>query len=171
MLRKWMVFAGVVIVLVSLTFILVDVPLQFPNIPPRKGDLNLIFKYGVMARNELNTFNNTFTKDLIIDPPITTRLYLSDEEMKQIWQKMVEIDFFNYPETSSLWTDKFVTPSSDYYIKVQNGSATKEVSWNSNSQLEPNVEDDLGQLVRCITDIVEQRPEYKVLPPPHGGYC
>jgi hypothetical protein len=84
---------------------------------------------------------------------------------------MIEIDFFNYPESFPLSTGGTVTPSSDYYIKVQNGSSTKEVSWNSNSQLDGNVEDNLWQLARLITDVVEQRPEYKALPPPNGGYC
>jgi hypothetical protein len=170
MLPKWKLFTGIVIILALGAFILASVQLQYRYIPPRKSDFNLLFKYGVGAKNELNTFENTCTKDMILSPSITIWLYLSDEEMDQIEQKMIEIDFFNYPSTFPLSTERFVTPSEDFYIKVQNGTATKEVSWNSNSQL-GNVEDNLRQLVRCITDIVEKRPEYKSLPPPNGGYC
>jgi hypothetical protein len=171
MLLKRKIFLSIVIIFVSSTFILVGMELQNPYIPPRKGDFNLIFKYGVGAKNVLNTFDNTYTKDMVMSPPITIRLYLSDEEIEQIRQKMFEIGFFSYPESFPLSTGGGVTPSSDYYIKVQNGSAIKEVSWNSNSHLDGNVEDNLRQLVRCITDVVEQRPEYKALPPPNGGYC
>jgi hypothetical protein len=170
-LLKWKALLGIVVVLVMSTFIVANVGLQYRYVAPRKSGFNLLFKYGVGAKNELNTFDNTYTKDMVMSPPITIGLYLSDEEMGQIEQEMVAIGFFNYPETFPLSTTGFVTPSSDYYIKVQNGSTVKEVSWNSNSQFNGDVEDGLSQLVHRITDIVSQRPEYKALPPPNGGYC
>jgi hypothetical protein len=60
-LLKRKIFLGIVIIFVSATFILVGMELQNPYIPPRKGDFNLLFKYGVEAKNVLNTFDNTYT--------------------------------------------------------------------------------------------------------------
>ena len=140
-----------------------------PLYSPR-GDFNLVFKYGVGAKNELNTFRGMYTKDMVIDHSITIRLTLSQQELAQIHQKMADIDFFNLPESFPQRSDYFVTPSSDYYLKVQNGSRTKEVSWNSNSQLDANVEEGLCELVELIRSIVDQKLEYKILPPARGGY-
>lgn len=172
MLPKWKMVFGIVIGIFLITFIVANIQLQYRYVPPRKSnDFNILFKYGVTARNELNTFDNTYTKDMIIDPPVKIWLYLSDDEMNQIKQKIVEIDFFNLPETLPLRSDGgFVTPQDDFYIKVQNGSAVKEVSWSSNSEVN-SIEQNLTQLANLLTGIVEQRPEYRDLPPPNGGYC
>ncbi len=172
MLPKWKIIFGIVIVTVLTTFLFANIQMQFRYIPPRENnDFNVQFKYGVTARNELNTFNNTYTKDMILDPPITIWLYLSDEEMNQIKQKMTEIDFFNLPEALPPRSyGAFVEPQDNFYIKAQNGSTTKEVSWNSNSEVN-GIEQNLTQLANLMTRIIEQRPEYRELPPPNGGYC
>jgi hypothetical protein len=140
-------------------------PLYLPQ-----GDFNLIFKYGVGEKNELNTFRGTFTKDMVIDPSIKIRLTLSKQELAEIYQKMIEIDFFNLPESFPDRPDYFVTPRTDYYLKVQNGSLTKEVSWNTNSQLDADIDKNLHELVDLIGSIIEQKLEYKILPRPRGAY-
>ena len=135
-----------------------------------QGDFNLVFKYGVGAKNELNTFRGTYTKDMVIDPSITIRLTLSKQELSQIYQKMVEIEFFSLPESFPDRPNYHVTPSTDYYLKVENASRTKEVGWNTNSQLDSNVEEGLYELVELIRSFVEQKPQYRLLPPARGGY-
>ncbi len=65
---------------------------------PGDSTFNLIFKYGVDAKNILNTFEGTYTKDMIPDPPIATKLSLTREELDTIYKKMVDIDFFSYPD-------------------------------------------------------------------------
>ena len=57
--------------------------------------INLIFKYGITARNVLNTFSCTYTKDLVLDPPITTCLKLTIADIDLICDKMNQINFFN----------------------------------------------------------------------------
>jgi hypothetical protein len=58
-----------------------------------KNPVNIVFKYGYDYRNELNTFNGTYTKDLIIDGTATTRLILSQEELSYVQSKLSDIDF------------------------------------------------------------------------------
>ncbi len=62
---------------------------------------NFVFTYGVNADNVLNTFNGSFTKDLVCDPDTTVALVLAQADLDSIYRKMVEIDFFNYPESFS----------------------------------------------------------------------
>ena len=99
-----------------------------------ESNLNLIFRYGIGARNELDTFQGTYTKDMIRDLPITVNLALSEEEMDRIYQKMVEINFFNYPDQFSVSVPigeptGMVTPYASYYFKVDYNSQIKELRW------------------------------------------
>ena len=133
-----------------------------------KNPVNLDFKYGFAGRNELNTFNGTFTKDLIIDGTITTRLTLSKEELTLIQQKLSDVGFWDYPETFP--STGCVTPRADYYIKVVNASTVKEVSWYSDSVSDTRTAN-LQQLYSFINDMIMEKLEYKLLPPASGGYC
>lgn len=137
---------------------------------PSGDSFDFVFKYGVGAKNKINTFNGTFTKDLVLDPPVTTKLTLTNEEKSQILQRMVDMDLFNLPDNFPGNPSFLVTPQTDYYIKVQNGSQTKEITWSTNSLIETNTQSSLEQLVSYLIDIIEQKPEYKSLPNARGGY-
>ena len=65
-----------------------------PVISPDTRDFNLIFSYGVSARNVLNTFQNTYTEDLIMDGTITVPFVLKESQLQEINSRMVEIGFF-----------------------------------------------------------------------------
>lgn len=141
-----------------------------------ESSFNLIFKYGVGARNVLNTFEQTYTKDMVIDSSITAELSLTKEELDTIYQKMTEIDFFDYPDTFSVVSDAeeiigTITPYSSYYFKVEYDSNLKELWWNDN--IFPDYDEEahkLRELIKLIREIIESKEEYKNLPPPTGGY-
>ena len=134
------------------------------------GDFELLFKYGVGAKNELDTFNGTYTKDMVIDPSITINLTLTVEEKWQIMNKIYPIDFFNLPSSFPINPHMWKTPQTDYFLKVQNGTQTNEVYWNDNSILEDSVEKNLNQLVIYLIEIIENKAVYKALPTPTAGY-
>ena len=141
----------------------------------KASNFNLIFKYGVGAKNELNTFEGTYTKDMIMDPPITVKLYLSQEEVDRIYQKMVEIDFFSYPDKFFVSVPPgevvgMVTPFLSYYFKVEYDSKTKELWWEDEIIKEDEKAEKLRELIKFIRDIIESKEEYKKLPSPRGGY-
>ena len=105
------------------------------NCPPRESDFNFILKHGTYARNELDTFRGIYVKDMVIGLPAQTRLCLTQEDMDNIYQKMVEIDFFNYPDKFSVSIAPgenigIVTPYSSYYFKVEYDSHIKELWWD-----------------------------------------
>jgi hypothetical protein len=145
------------------------------TVPPRESNFNLIFKYGIFAKNELNTFNGTYTKDMVSDPSITVELSLTEEELDSIYEKMIEIDFFNYPDKFSIVPSpndlvRMVTPYSSYYFKVQYDSRIKELRWEDEI-LNPDIQaDKLMELINLIRDIIESKDEYKELPEPTSGY-
>ena len=159
------VVAGLVVV-----YAFLNIPFLGNVLPPydsSRNPVNIVFKFGTGAINELNTFHGTFTKDLIIDGTVTARMIISQEELKQIQRKLV--DFFNYPETFPL-KEHLTMPDYSYYLRVQNSTTVKEVTWSENSEIDSSTEAHLDQLADFLINMIVEKPEYKRLPPATGGY-
>jgi hypothetical protein len=145
------------------------------NPPPRPEHFNFIFKYGPMAKNVLNTFNGTYTWDMVIDPPVTINMTLTEDDLIRIFSKMIEINFFDYPEV-------FVVPQKDVYgyvepfdryrFFVEYRGFKKTVKWNAGAiyKKRNNEATALKELCNLIIEIIESKPEYKTLPKPRSGY-
>jgi hypothetical protein len=136
---------------------------------------DLEFKYGITARNVLNTFEGTYTKDMVADPPITINLALSEEEKEEIYLKMVEINFFDYPDEFSVEISPddmvaMVTPYSSYYFRVARDSQIKELRWDDDIKNPDEQADRLRELIMFIRNIVESKEEYRALPTPTSAY-
>ena len=139
------------------------------------ADFNLVFKYGITARNTLDTYEGTYTKDMIMDPSITIELRLSREDMDKIYQKMLQIDFFSYPDTFAIAVTpgesvSEVTPYSTYFFKVTYASHTRELLWHDKIVRKDEKAERLKELIDLIRGIIESKEEYKKLPEPRGGY-
>jgi hypothetical protein len=146
----------------------------------------MIFRYGCGSiPNELNTFDGTYTKDLIDSPPITIPLTLSEEEIGRIIRKMEEIRFFEYPDEFSLSkmppayrVPLIRQPAEGRYFKVEYGSRRKELKWDDGATswlIEGEVVGDkkaeeLAELVYLIKEIISAKEEVRRLPPVVGGY-
>jgi hypothetical protein len=147
------------------------------GVSPADRDFNIAMQYGVTAANEINTFTNTCTKDLIMDGEVTVPLSLSGPELARIREKVLAIDLLNFPDTlrveSSDSIHVVVAPSMKYRITVSAAHAAKTVYWDDahpvHAGVNPRV-DALRELIALIRDIVESRPEYKRLPAARGGY-
>lgn len=157
---------------------------------PPAGTFTFVLKYGVNAKNVLDTANDRFTKDLVGDT-VTTALALTDAELEQIQNKLVEIDFWNvekYPAYFTVPDAKCRTmPHSSISFVVTEGSVVKELTWQdmsakrncssgrgSRTQAPSEPEylpaEQLRELVRLIQQIVESKPEFQRLPPAKGAY-
>jgi hypothetical protein len=141
--------------------------------PLETRDFNLKFSYGVNARNILNTFQNTYTKDLIVDGVITIPFTLSNNDFKQILDKMNEIKIFEYPDTFVVptWdTTTTIIPFSTYKFEVSYNSSIKYLYWSDNIINANNNATKLRELIKLLTRIIQSKPEYLQLPPAKGGY-
>jgi hypothetical protein len=136
---------------------------------------NLIFKYGFSGRNELDTYRGTFTKDMGLDAPITIGLRLTAEEMETIYRKIVEVDFFSYPDKFSVNLPAGVLetrplPYDTYFFRVTRDGQTKELLWHEKvTNSEPRA-DKLRELINLIRGMIESKDEYKNLPESKSGY-
>jgi hypothetical protein len=139
------------------------------------GNFNFVFKYGVSGGNTLDTFQGTYTRDMILDPAVTINLTLTTGEMNSIYQKMLEIDFFNYPDKFSVHvsdneTKTEVAPYSTYFFRVEYNGKTKELLWHEKYVNTDPPADKLKELINFIKSIIESKNRYKALPKPSGGY-
>lgn len=164
-----------IISLITMTLIL---PVSFAGCSMPEAavsDFNMIFKYGVAAKNEINTFSGTYTKDMVMEPSITANLTFSQQELDIISRKMLEIDFLDYPDVFSIEVAPGEAvgqriPYPSYYFRIAYNSQVKELFWEDKIINESEEADRLRELIRLIIDIIEAKEEYKNLPAPKGGY-
>jgi hypothetical protein len=143
--------------------------------PANESGFNFIFKYGVAGTDTLDTYRDTFTKDMVMDPAVTVNLTLTAGEMDTIHQKMLEIDFFSYPDKFSVDVPEGepkaeLAPYPTYFFRVQDGGRTKELLWHDKYANTDIPGGKLLELIKLITNIIESREEYKKLPEPKSGY-
>jgi|GEM_PF-1286150 len=128
--------------------------------------LNFIFRYGVGAKNELNTFSQTYTKDMVMDSPITVSLKLTNEEITDVYKKINDLKLFDIKKEATE-TNTRVTPCSSYYLKVQSSYPQIGLAWDS---CQGKINDKLQEFTDYIIKIIESKEEYKALPTPKGAY-
>jgi hypothetical protein len=159
--------------LVVLTVLLLQVSCSDNGTGPDRRRFDLQFRYGVLGRNELNTFDNTITKDLILDGVATTRLVLLQRELDTLEARLVAIDIFSYPDTFVVQrgdTVLSITPYPSYIVKVRMGTTWKKVIWEDSIVSSDPKATRLRETLEFIRALVQSKPEYNQLPPARGGY-
>lgn len=139
--------------------------------PSYPEDFEIVFKYGVRTRNILNTSAGTYTKDLIQDPPVTTELTLTERELDTIWQLIQENRFYTLEEQS--WARaQSISPEYKYTLFVHaEGYSDKGVTMTDLYSNYPPNEEAFFNITKKIVSIIENKPAYKALPKPRGGYA
>lgn len=132
------------------------------------------FRYGVYGKNDLNTFEHKYTKDMVSDASITIPFKLTNDQMKVIYKKMMQIDVFDYPEnfkpSDGFFYHTMVTPHKTYYFKVRAGNKTKVINWDDINLSKKKSARNLRDLTELIQKMIHESPEYKKLPEPKSGY-
>lgn len=139
---------------------------------PDEQFLKIHFRYGF--GNELNTFTQTYTKDLALDGYITIPFWLTTAEQQQILDKMESVDFFHLPDTirKVVSGDTAVTFEPDpgrQFLRAEYPNANKEVSWYYPLPANDPAANAISELSEFIQNLIHARPDYQKLPPPRGG--
>lgn len=140
-----------------------EVPLE--STKPSENSFTFIFKYGVGAKNELNTRNGTFTKDMVSDPSITVPMMLTQDELLSISKKIKELGLLEKNPTIISPVKRI--PCSSYYLKVNENSKETIKEWNDCSD---DVKEEYSSFSEFIYSIINSKEEYKNLPQPKSGY-
>jgi hypothetical protein len=143
---------------------------ESPDAPaPDDQMLKIDLQYGF--RDELNTFARTLQKDLVLDGTVTVPFWLTSDEQDQILQKALGIDFFSLPDTLQREPGVFISPDpSPDLLRLQYGSQEKTVVWYYPQDPNDTQWKALLELRNVIIQVIQTKPEYKVLPAARGGY-
>jgi len=142
------------------------------NIMPENTpeDFNFSINFGIGMKNEINTFEGTFTKDLITVGTVTTDITFTEEEMDLIYAEMREINIADakqfIPETIDCEMEPY---GEDEWNILIDGETIR----HSVSETYCNPTNDAKQLIELretIFDIIQEKDNYKELPDAEGGY-
>ena len=149
----------------------------------QENKIHIIYKFGHEVAwprfgryNELNTYNGTFTMDMVreINGTLTIQLELSEKELDTIYQKAIEIDFFNYPTTYEVNLRSRGCKPSHYFIfelGISCGFVSRTVRWTSEHlPRDDDKYDNLNDLARAIWNIIKNTPEFNAMPKPNAAY-
>ena len=123
--------------------------------------------------DQLDTFAGTFTH-FVPDGHYragirTIPASLTPGEMRAVYRQMIAIDLFSYPTTLSLLGTGRFGPAADYNFRVRHNGRTQYVHWTASNSTPTTQEQDLGRLVRTISDILRAYPEVRAVP--RGAGC
>ncbi|SDO49555.1 hypothetical protein [Alkalicoccus daliensis] len=139
---------------------------QLPEEMPE--DFEVILQFGMrQPPNELNTIEETFTKDLITEGPATTEFPLSGEEREFIYTEMREANVLDVAENQGGSSCK--EPHYSYDLEMTAAGDTYKESWDTSCE-NPNTNAWESFMDSMMAEIIEPRPEYQELPEPTGGY-
>lgn len=133
-------------------------------------DFNFSIQFGIGKNNEINTFEGTFTKDLITAGTVTIDMIFTEEEMDLIYSKMKEITIADAKQLIPETIDCTVEPAGeDEWEVLINGETIRHSV--SEAYCEPT--DDAKQLLELrdtIFGLIKDKDSYKELPDAEGGY-
>jgi hypothetical protein len=143
-------------------------PIQMPREPP--GDFGFRFRYGVCLTDELDTFAGWFTRDLPDGTSAMAQLSLNASQMRHLYEKVTQIDFFNYP--SVFGGDQRRPPQFTkglqfvikYQMDVRSGGRTHSVQWDDDQTETGPQADGLRRLFSWAVTFIINAPEVTRLP-------
>ncbi|AJY75629.1 hypothetical protein [Paenibacillus beijingensis] len=142
---------------------------SMPETMPEDFAFSVQFGYG--SRNEINTFNHTVTKDLIVNGTASAPLTFTPDEIAQIYADMRKMNIVGEKVLKPEKVNCSVTPHSEDKWKVRINGQITYLHWSGEYC---NVTEDARQLERLRDDIfalVKNKAAYKELPEPVGGYA
>jgi hypothetical protein len=133
-------------------------------------DFNFSLTYGSYGKQKIDTFKDLVVKDLVEDGTIEARIALSEEEMKQIYNEMMNINVMGELELDLDKDEECHTEPPRISIwDIQMDGKTKSFNYQSYCDYPEDVLN-LLKLEEYIHNIVSIKTEYKALPESRGAY-
>ena len=136
-------------------------------------DAQLVQIFYKSGRNELDTFHNTYQKDLVSAGIVKTGMWLTTREQEIILAHLEFINFFRLPETIYAQPNVVISPDQGaQWLRVKYKEKDKTVIWYYPLPADrfDNYDYRLESTRDLLRVIIESKPEYKALPPVKGGY-
>ncbi len=136
--------------------------------------------FGVGANNLIDTFDGTFTKDIIAAPKPnpTIALRLTRKEMASLYENLVDIGILDYPsdfrpdaqQEAKTGIYRWSEPHLTYVLRVRAAGCDKYIFWEDGSRSTTPQANALRGWFDRLKQMIEAKPEYKAMPPTERGY-
>jgi hypothetical protein len=157
---------------IALLFMPFWVTTQSATVPT---DFAIHFEFGLCWRDVVDTQNDEYVRDLIIDGATrTVRLGLSDSQRRQLARWVDESRFFELPEELDASTEKdgLITerfPSEKFVMTIQRSGVRRQVRFDDNGDSKSDAVVRVRTLAHRLTRLFTQLPQVKKLPKPPVG--
>lgn len=148
-----------------------SITLNMPKDMP--DDFGFSIQFGVEKKNEINTFEWTVTKDLIVDGTASTELVLTRDELQEIYKKMQEMNIFETKDFTPKPINGTVCmqePHEDDEWKIIINGQTLTYGISGEYCEPTNDAKQLIDLRNYVFTLIKSKPEYQSLPASNGGY-
>ena len=138
---------------------------------PQSDEQFVKILYQYSFRDEVNTYSQTLTKDLIMDGTITVSFWFTKAEQDLLLSEVNRVDFFNIPDTLKKVNGVEMSPNpSPDLLRIEVDGKQKTVVWSYPVDTTGVGSTAILQLTQAITTIVQSSAVYKQLPAARGGY-
>jgi len=155
--------------------------IKWPDKPAVPSDFNFSISYGYLeAKNRIDTYNGTFTKDLIMDGTKTVNFTIPSAEMEKIYTAFKEYRISELPEdiNSNVIIGSLSVirePEYRYSLTYTCNNETKSVVCNDGGPWDaykgaPDTRNRLVNFVNTVCDYIYNTDIYKNMPSANGGY-
>ena len=146
-------------------------------------DFNFSLCFGIEGMNDIDTYSDTFTKDLISDGTETISFSIPDEKMKEIYQVFLKNKIAELPDDINAYALETIgdtasshTPADYYSLTFTLNGITKTIVCNDGGPWDakkgpPNERKQLVQFVEFIREYIFSTEEYQNMSPSVGGYA
>lgn len=152
---------------------------NIPSLPAYSEDLEFEFSlsFGAYGRSNINTFEDTITKDLVSAGKIKTEYIMPESIRKEIYLMLEEMDIMNFPSDLSFPLSHEQDDDLNLQVIIEGEERTVRwiINWDSMTW-GPMIDNITAQhrqfqeLVEFITKTVYESEEWKSLPKAEGGY-
>ena len=172
----WKGISIAVAILIALIGVFINVRINHKNYYDPFIDFEFKLDFGPYGRNNINTFNDTITKDLVLHGNMKTDFKLTEWQRMIIFNKMSEMDIMSYDSDLNYGVKDYQHPENlalAIRIKGKEKTIYWSAPWSFTDEEMANLSDEQKEfleLVNYIKRIVYKSKEYKILPKPEGGY-
>ncbi len=145
------------------------------------SDFQFIAERGIGRMNVLDTAAATYTKDLVGESPptATTRLSLTRDEMRMVYERLRALDPWSYPsdfqppyaDVTEPGVEQSASNVVKYHLWLRAAGMERDIWWIDESGSSAAKAEALREWFRQLWYLIENKPEYKALPPAVGGYA
>jgi len=134
-----------------------------------KQFVKIHFHYGFA--NELNTFENIYCKDLVLDGVAAAEFWLTTDEQEEILVQAANHHFYELPDTIHDEPGTSFDPDPGrQFLRIQHQAHDHTVSWYYPLPQDSIYVPHLRILRDFLIELIESKPAYLSLPPARGGY-